>query len=106
MSRYENVDDQKAAGFPVTAACAAAGVSTSGFYDWRTRRLSGPTPRQVADEEVRDLAILHTDRATGVCLRGHCGIKRPSVAGLESPKGCGLLGFGGRQGERTDYKCG
>ena len=52
MSRYENVDDQKAAGFPVTAACAASGVSTSGFYDWHTRRSAGPTPRQMADEEV------------------------------------------------------
>ena len=38
VSRYRCVDDQKAAGFPVTAACKAAGVSTSGYYDWCTRR--------------------------------------------------------------------
>jgi hypothetical protein len=31
VTRYVCVDDQKAAGFPVTAACAAAGVSTSGY---------------------------------------------------------------------------
>ena len=37
MTRYRCVDDQRAAGFPVSAACEAAGVSTSGFYDWRAR---------------------------------------------------------------------
>jgi putative transposase len=55
VSRYECVDDQKAAGFPVTAACAAVGVSTSGFYDWQTRCQAGPTARQVADAEIVDL---------------------------------------------------
>ena len=55
MSRYECVDDQKAAGFPVTAACAAAGVSSSGFYDWQSRREAGPTDRQVADGEITEL---------------------------------------------------
>ena len=43
MSRYVGVDDQKAAGFPVTAACEAAGVSTSGYYDWCAREAAGPT---------------------------------------------------------------
>jgi len=52
VSRYACVDDQKAAGFPVTAACAAAGVSTSGFYDWQTRRQAGPTARQIHDAEI------------------------------------------------------
>jgi putative transposase len=55
VSRYECVDDQKAAGFPVTAACAAVGVSSSGFYDWQARRLAGPTAREVADAEIVDL---------------------------------------------------
>ena len=41
MTRYRCVDDQKAAGFPVTAACEAAGVSTSGFYDWPPGRPPG-----------------------------------------------------------------
>ncbi len=60
MSRYACVDDQKAAGFPVTAACEAAGVSTSGFYDWAARREAGPTPRQVADAElVEQMRELH-----------------------------------------------
>jgi putative transposase len=52
VSRYRCVDDQKAAGFPVTAACAAAGVSTSGFYDWCQREAAGPTERQVAEAEL------------------------------------------------------
>ena len=55
MTRYANVDDQKAAGFPVTAACEAAGVSTSGYYDWVERRAAGPTGRQVAEAELVSL---------------------------------------------------
>lgn len=55
MSRYNCVDDQKAAGFPVTAACEAAGVSTSGYYDWVERRAAGPTDRQVAEAELVSL---------------------------------------------------
>jgi putative transposase len=55
VTRYRCVDDQKAAGFPVTAACDAAGVSTSGFYDWRARQVAGPTQRQVAEAELVEL---------------------------------------------------
>ena len=55
MTRYRCVDDQKAAGFPVTAACEAAGVSTSGFYDWSAREAAGPTERQVAEAELVEL---------------------------------------------------
>lgn len=55
MSRYACVDAQAAAGFPVTAACEAAGVSTSGFYDHKARQAAGPTPRQVADAEIVEL---------------------------------------------------
>ena len=55
MTRYRCVDDQKAAGFPVTAACEAAGVSTSGFYDWSVREAAGPTERQLAEAELVEL---------------------------------------------------
>ena len=55
MSRFRCVDDQKAAGFPVTAACEAAGVSTSGFYDWQARETAGPTAREVAEAELVEL---------------------------------------------------
>lgn len=52
MTRFECVDAQKAAGFPVTAACAAMEVSTSGFYEWQARVEAGPTVRQLADAEL------------------------------------------------------
>jgi putative transposase len=55
VTRYHCVDDQKAAGFPVSAACDAAGVSTSGYYDWRTRQAAGPTDRQLAEAELVEL---------------------------------------------------
>jgi transposase InsO family protein len=55
VTRYRCVDDQKAAGFPVSAACDAAGVSTSGFYDWRAREAAGPTEREVAEAELVEL---------------------------------------------------
>ena len=69
MTRYECVDDQKAAGFPVSAACEAAGVSTSGFYDWAAREAAGPTDREVADAElVEAMRSIHqaSDAAYGV----------------------------------------
>jgi transposase InsO family protein len=52
VTRYVCVDDQKAAGFPVSAACEAAGVSTSGYYDWCQREAAGPTERQLAEAEL------------------------------------------------------
>lgn len=41
-------DSQKADGFPVAAACHAAGVSTSAYYDWRRAQASAPSPAQQA----------------------------------------------------------
>jgi putative transposase len=52
VTRYACVDDQKAAGFPVRAACDAVGVSKSGYYDFRARREGPPGPREVADAEL------------------------------------------------------
>ena len=40
MTRCRCVDAQKAAGFPVAAACQAAGVTRSAYYAWTTRRPS------------------------------------------------------------------
>ena len=65
MRRYACVDDQKAAGFPVTAACEAAGVSTSGYYDWCTREAAGPTERQQAEAELVELMRAIFDAADG-----------------------------------------
>lgn len=65
MSRYACVADQKAAGFPVTAACEVAEVSTSGFYDWLKREAAGPTARELADDALVELMREIFDAADG-----------------------------------------
>lgn len=65
MTRFVCVDDQKAAGFPVSAACDAAGVSTSGYYDWCEREAAGPTERQLAEAELVALMRQLFDDAEG-----------------------------------------
>ena len=42
VSRYRHVSAMKAEGFPVQAACEAAEVSTSAYYEW-LHRSTGPT---------------------------------------------------------------
>jgi putative transposase len=54
VTRYRCVDAQKAAGFPVAAACAAAGVQRSAWYAWTTRTAQGPSDRD--QQEARLLA--------------------------------------------------
>jgi putative transposase len=51
VSRYRGVDAQKAAGFPVAAACKAAGVGRSAYYAWTDSVAQGPSDRQT--EEAR-----------------------------------------------------
>jgi transposase InsO family protein len=65
VTRYTCIDDQKAAGFPVSAACEAAGVSTSGYYDWAARVAAGPTDRQIAEAELVALMRQLFDDADG-----------------------------------------
>lgn len=43
MTRYGWVDDRKAEGFDVKAACVVAGVSSSAYYDFGTRVAAGPS---------------------------------------------------------------
>ena len=45
MSRYRCVDAQKAAGFPVAAACKAAGVTRSAYYEWTAGAAQGSSDR-------------------------------------------------------------
>lgn len=52
MTRYRCVEARKAEGFPVSAACDAAGVSTSAFYEWVTRRDAPPTARELDEAEL------------------------------------------------------
>jgi putative transposase len=65
VTRFGHVDAQKAAGFPVSAACEAAGVSTSGYYDWAAREAAGPTDRQLAEAELVALMRDLFDAADG-----------------------------------------
>jgi transposase InsO family protein len=105
VTRFGHVDDQKAAGFPVTAACEAAGVSTSGYYDWREREAAGPTERQLAEAELvalmRDL-FAEADENYGVprmfktLRKAGLAINRKRVARLMR-----LHGMAGRHRRRT-----
>ena len=64
MSRYRCVDAQKAAGFPVIAACQAAGVSASAFYAWITRREQEPQAAEHAQAElVAKIRTIHAESA-------------------------------------------
>lgn len=55
MTRVWWVDSRKAEGFPVAAACAAAGISTSAYYEIAGR--SGPTGKQWADAHLINAMI-------------------------------------------------
>jgi putative transposase len=62
VSRYRCVDAQKAAGFPVVAACAAAGVSASAFYAFTARRKQAPSAaEQTTAELVAEIRAIHTE---------------------------------------------
>ncbi len=81
MSRYRFVSTMKAEGFSVTAACEAAEVSASAFYDWCQRRAGGPTEAEW-DEAllINELFSVHDDHDTygeprmtaEVARRGFC----------------------------------
>jgi transposase InsO family protein len=61
VTRYRCVDDRKAERFPVAAACAAAGVSTSAYYAWRATRRQGLTLRERAEARlVARIRRIHT----------------------------------------------
>jgi putative transposase len=60
VSRYRCVDAQKAAGFPVVAACQAAGVSASAFYAWSASNRQEPSPADHKEAElVAEIRTIH-----------------------------------------------
>jgi putative transposase len=64
VSRYRCVDAQKAAGFPVVAACTAAGVSVSAFYAWAAKREQRPRVAEQAQAElVAKIRTIHAESA-------------------------------------------
>ena len=62
MSRYHCVDAQNAAGFPVAAACEAAGASTSAYYAWAASQAQGPSLAEVAEQRLRiEIGAIHAN---------------------------------------------
>jgi putative transposase len=62
VSRYRCVDAQKAAGFPVAAACDAAGVSPSAFYAFTASTQQGPSQAQREEVELlAEIRAIHTE---------------------------------------------
>lgn len=78
MTRYRCVDSQKADGFPVAAACRAAGVSTSAYYEWCRQRDAGPTQAQRIEAELLgEIRSVHADSgATYGSPRVHAELRR------------------------------
>jgi putative transposase len=66
--RYRCVDAQKAAGFPVAAACQAAGVTRSAYYVWTATTAQGPAARQ--REEARLVAEIRRIHARSKATYG------------------------------------
>jgi transposase InsO family protein len=81
VSRYRFVSTMKAEGFPVDAACQAAEVSTSAYYEW-LQRAAGPTAAELEEaylvNHIRDIhadsdATYGSPRVTGeLRRRGYC----------------------------------
>ena len=62
MSRYRHVSAMKAEGFPVVAACEAAEVSTSAYYEWHGRDRRGPTQAERDEIElVAEIRSIHAE---------------------------------------------
>jgi putative transposase len=78
VSRYRCVDAQKAAGFPVAAACQAAGVSTSAFYAWAAGAQQGLSQADHKQAElVTEIRRIHRESSgTYGSPRVHAELRR------------------------------
>jgi putative transposase len=78
VSRYRCVDAQKAAGFPVAAACQAARVTRSAYYAWTAGAVQGASDRH--REEARlvvEIRRIHTrSKGTYGAPRMHAELRR------------------------------
>ena len=62
--RYRHVDAMKAAGFAVRAACRAAEIAASSYYEWKEKEVAGPSPREREEVElVAEIRAIHDDSA-------------------------------------------
>jgi putative transposase len=65
VSRYRCVDAQKAAGFPIVAACKAAEVTRSAYYAWAAGAAKGPSQGERDEASlVAEIRRIHA-RSTG-----------------------------------------
>jgi putative transposase len=78
VSRYRCVDAQKAAGFPVAAACQAAGVTRSAYYAWTQSAAQGPSKRHREQARlVGEIRRIHArSRGTYGAPRVHVELRR------------------------------
>jgi len=82
VSRYRHVDAMKAEGFPIAAACEAAEVSRSAYYEWKATEASGPSEAELEEAYlVNEIIDIHgaTDGTYGsprvtkeLRRRGYC----------------------------------
>lgn len=107
MRVFAFVDRQKAS-FAVRTLCRVCRVSTSGYYAWAAREASGPTPAQLAEEElVTKIRLVHDGsrrnygepRITGQLARDGVVVNHKRVARLMAV--AGIRGKGGRRTVRT-----
>ncbi|WP_099055635.1 IS3 family transposase [Streptomyces noursei] len=80
--KYEFIDGESD-NFPVQQMCAWAGVSTSGFYHWRSRPLSATAKRR-AELKTVILQVFSDSQETYGYRRVHAALRRMNVqAGAE-----------------------
>jgi putative transposase len=77
VTRYRCVDAQKAAGFPVVAACQAAGVTRSGYYAWTTSAQRAADRHREEARLVGEIRRIHArSKATYGAPRVHAELRR------------------------------
>jgi putative transposase len=78
VSRYRCVDAQKAAGFPVAAACQAARVTRSAYYAWTAGAVQGAFDRHREEARlVAEIRRIHTrSKGTYGAPRMHAELRR------------------------------
>jgi len=62
VMRYRHVDAMKAAGFAVSAACRAAEIASSSYYEWKEKEEAGPTEAERTEVElVTEIRAIHAE---------------------------------------------
>ena len=110
MTRYRCVDSRKAEGFAVTAACDAAGVSTSAYYQWAGGHTGQPGEREREEarllETIREVHAgddtIGVPRMTAQLRRRGWRVNHKRIARLMGV--CGLAGYRPRRRVSTTVR--